>query len=410
MRNVKEIQKDIDVRREDLGEIFDTTKADGKFDMSPEQVEKVREINDELTELGKELEDAKEMDTIYQDHVREVKEGQGSEMDLPLGPQGGEPRDPGNGKAREPVNLGKMFVESNAYKNRTPRSDIEVNLEKVDVKTLMETTAGFAPEDVRTGRIVEYAVRRPVVADLIPQTTFDQAAVVYMEETTFTNNADETAEGGSYPEGALAFTEQSETVRKIATFIPVTDEQIEDVPQAQSLINNRLTLMLMLAEEDGIISGDGSAPNLNGFLNKSGVGSQAKGSDPVPDAIYKGITTVRTDGYTEPTGIVMHPNDWQSVRLLTTADGVYIWGPPSQPGPERIWGLPVVITTAMTENTALLGDFQLFSELYRKRGVVIKVSDSHSDFFIKGKKAIRADERVTLVIYRASAFCKVTGI
>ena len=231
-----------------------------------------------------------------------------------------------------------------------------------------------------------------------------------MEEATFTNNADETAEGGSYPEGALAFTEQSETVRKIATFIPVTDEQIEDVPQAQSLVNNRLRLMLMLAEEDGIVSGDGNAPNLTGFLNKSGVGSQAKGSDPVPDAIYKGITTVRTGGYTEPTGIVMHPNDWQGVRLLTTADGVYIWGPPSQPGPERIWGLPVVITTAMTENTALLGDFQLFSELYRKRGVVIKVSDSHSDFFIKGKKAIRADERVALVIYRASAFCKVTGI
>ena len=403
MRKWKEIQADIDVKREDLGEIFDSTKNEDGYDMSPEQVEKVRELNDELTVLSEELEEAKAVDAIYQDHARQVKEAQRKEMELPL--------DPGQKKEKKEVlDLGKMFLESAAYKNRQQGKDIFASFPDVNVKTLMETTAGFAPESVRTGKVVPYAHRRPVVADMIPQTPTTQAAIVYMEETTFTNNADETAEGGQFGENALAYTEQSVSLSKIAAFLPVTDEQLEDVPQAQSLINNRLTVMLQLAEETSLMTGDGTSPNIDGFLNYSGVGSQAKGSDPVPDAIYKAMTTVRSSGFAEPTGLIIHPNDWQAIRLLQTTDGMYIWGPPSEAGPERVWGLPAVVTTAITENTGLVGDFQLYSELFRKNGVSLKVSDSHSDYFIKGKQAVRISERVALVIYRATAFCKVTGI
>lgn len=403
MRKWKEIQADIDVKREDLGEIFDSTKtADDGYDMSPDQVSQVREINDELTALSKELEEAKDVDAIYQDHAKQIKEAHRNEIDLPLAPNA-EPA-----KAKQ-ASLGQLMTESEGYKKRVGK-DFLVELDGVDVKTLMTTAAGFAPESVRTGRVVLYAVRRPVVADMIPQVNTTQSAIKYMEETTFTNNADEVAEGGTYGEAALVYIERSSTIEKVGTWLPITDEQVEDEPQARSLVDNRLTLMLLLAEEDGIINGDGNTPNLAGFLNKSGLGSQAKGTDPVPDAIYKGMTSVRASGFAEPSGLVIHPNDWQDIRLLRTADGLYIWGNPSEAGPERVWGLPMVITTAMTENTCLLGDFLLYSELFRKRGIVIESTKAHSDYFIKGKQAIRADERVALAIYRASAFCKITGI
>ena len=416
METVKDLQVKLDAKRGELAAIFEKakTKVDGKdsYDLDLKQLEDVRARNAEIDELAEKWEAAKEIDAIYQKNVQAVKDGQRAAGQLPLG-RGAEAQTDRGTKGREVKSLGRMFVENDAYKNRQEKRDIIVRLDDFDYlesKTLMETGAGWAPESVRTGRLVEYAHRRPVVADLIPQTPTTQAAVVYMEETTFTNNSAVRSEGGQAGESALAFTEQSETVREIAHFLPVTEIQLEDAPMVESVINNRLLTMLDLTEEVQLMSGDGSAPDMTGFLVKSGVQSQAKGSDPTPDAIYKGMTLVRHTGFAEPSAVVFHPNDWQDIRLLRTTDGIYIWGSPAEAGPERIWGLPAVITTAATENTALLGDFQLYSEIFRRRGANIKVSDSHSDYFIKGKLAIRADKRLVLVIYRAAAFCKVTGI
>jgi HK97 family phage major capsid protein len=308
--------------------------------------------------------------------------------------------------------LGQLFVEAEEYKNRRGVKGLEVKLNEfnfLEVKTLMETGAGFAPQSIRTGRVVDYAHRRPMVADIIPQSPTTQASVVYMEETTSTNSAATRSEGGAAGESALAYTERTVAVREIATILPVTEIQIEDVAQAQSLIDNRLLTFLELAEETQLLTGDNNAPNLNGFHTAVSQ-TQAKSTDPTPDALYKAMTKVRATGMAEPSAVIIHPNDWQDIRLLRTTDGIYIWGNPSEAGPERVWGLPVVVTTAETENTALLGDFQLYSEIFRRRGANIKVSDSHSDYFSKGKLAIRADKRLALAIYRASAFCKVTGI
>ena len=412
MKTVKELQGMLNAKQAELAEIFEkaATKVDGQnaYNLTPVQLDDVKARNAELNDLGVQLEEAKSLDEIFQRNAQSQRDANRPASQLPLGCEKGA----STVAQREVKSLGQMFVGSDEYKNRRGVKGLEVKMKDFDFlesKTLMETAAGFAPQAVRTGKVVEYAMRRPMIADLIPQTGTDQSAIVYMEETTFTNNAATRLEGGQAGESALAYTERSVAVREIATFLPVTEIQLEDVSQAQALIDNRLMTMLDLTEEVQLLSGDTNAPNLSGFLVVV-TQAQAKGADPTPDAIYKGMTKVRATGFAEPSAIVVHPNDWQDIRLLRTTDGVYIWGSPSEAGPERIWGLPAVITTAMTENTAFLGDFQLYSEIFRRRGATIKVSDSHSDYFIKGKLAIRADKRLALAIYRATAFCKVTGI
>lgn len=418
MKSVKEIQSELDAKRAALAEIFEKskTKVDGedRYNLTAEQAADVKARNDELTDLGKQLDDAKLVDDIYQKNAEAIRRENRPASNLPINQGKGGASSFGSAQdgGREVKSLGQLFVESEQYKNRRGVKGLEVNLPNFDylqMKTLMETGAGFAPQSIRTGKVVEYAHRRPMVADIIPQSPTEQASVVYMEETTSTNSAATRLEGGAAGESALAYTERTVAVREIATFLPVTEIQLEDVGQAQSLIDNRLLIFVDLVEETQLLTGDNNAPNLGGFLTIV-TQAQAKGADPTPDAIYKAMTKVRATGMAEPSAIIIHPNDWQDIRLLRTTDGIYIWGSPSESGPERVWGLPAVITTAETENTALLGDFQLYSEIFRRRGANIKVSDSHSDYFVKGKLAIRADKRLALAIYRATAFCKVTGI
>jgi HK97 family phage major capsid protein len=412
MKTVKDLQGELYAKQAALAEIFEKskTKVDGedRYNLTPEQAEDVKNRNTELTDLGRQLDEAKALDDIYQRNMQAVRDANRAATNLPINQGKGAQQ-----TQREVKSLGQLFVESEEYKNRQRKRDINFQVPDYDflqAKTLMETAAGFAPEVVRIPKIVEYAHRRPMIADLVPNTPTEQSAIMYMEETTFTNNAATRAEGGTAGEAALAFTERTASVVEVATWLPITEIQLEDAPMMTSVVNNRLLVMLDLSEEVELVSGDGTATHIDGFLHKTGVQSQAKGADPVPDAIYKGMTLVRHTGFAEPSAVVLHPNDWQDVRLLRTTDGIYIWGSPAEAGPERIWGLPAVITTAETENTALLGDFQLYAEIFRRRGANVKVSDSHSDYFIKGKLAVRADKRLTMAIYRAAAFCKVTGI
>jgi HK97 family phage major capsid protein len=122
------------------------------------------------------------------------------------------------------------------------------------------------------------------------------------------------------------------------------------------------------------------------------------------------MVKIETTAFLPPDGIVIHPLDWQDIRLLRTADGIYIWGEPMDPGPERIWGLPAVVTTAMTQNTALVGAFQTASQTFRRADVTFAISSEHSDFFIRNQLMLRIEERLALVVYRPPAFCTVTGI
>jgi hypothetical protein len=70
----------------------------------------------------------------------------------------------------------------------------------------------------------------------------------------------------------------------------------------------------------------------------------------------------------------------------------------------------VVLTNGVTSTKAVIGDYRTHSYLAVKRGVDVQVSNSHSDFFIKGKQAVRADVRVAMVHLRPAAFGEVTGL
>jgi HK97 family phage major capsid protein len=316
--------------------------------------------------------------------------------------------------ARTVASIGESFTKK-LYTNGQIRKNVEVDLKDIDpiqFKTTMTTAAGFAPENLRSGLVVLSAQRPVTMLDILPMIAVGSGnAYTYMYESTFTNAAAEIAEndGTGAPESALAYTEGSETIRRVATFLPVTDEQLADEPGIMGLLNARLPFMVRQRASYQLLQGNNSAPNLNGFYNRV-TQAQAKGTDPVFDAIFKGMVKVMHTGYANPSAIVLHPNDWQDIRLLRTTDGIYIMGNPQDPGAERLFGLPTVITNEATENTGLVGDFANFSFIPYRQGLEVTVSNSHSDYFVKYLQAIRVSLRMCLVVTRLTAFCEITGI
>ncbi len=413
MKLLIEKRNELEAKNKKLAQVFEEAGPEMDMDKvkclegnSHAKAEKIKQLNDELTDISKEVDRLAGIEKIADDTKRRT-EGltKANRIILPGVPGDGivGPR----GEIIQPKSLGQLLIESKAYKNREQSAPAELDIE---LKTLFSTSAGWAPEVLRTGRVVEDAQRPIQVTDAFPAGATGMNSIKYMEETTFTSAAAEAAEGGAYGESALALTEQTSPVQKVATFLPITDEQLEDEVRVSSYVDNRLRFMLGQRLDLQLLVGDGSSPNLRGVLNVVGIQTQAKGADSVPDAIRKGITKVRVTGRANPNRIIMHPNDWEAIVLLKTADGIYIWGSPSMAGPERIWGLPIVQSDAETENTAVLGDFLVHSELVSRRGIIVKISDSHSTYFIEGKQAIRADVRIALIFYRPEAFCTITGI
>jgi HK97 family phage major capsid protein len=403
MPTLAEMADEIQTKRAQLTEKF---QAKPDLSHTEDETKEITRLNTELGELTAEYEKKNALERIRLENEAEQKEWRTPVNRVPH-PTGG-----GGGQGQpERKTAGQMFVESDAlkqFKSGNGRGPL-VEVKEFEYKTTMlEGGPGFAPQSLRTGRVVESAQQMPKIADLIPQVSTIFPAVVYMLETVFTNAAVETAEAALYPEAALSYAEESSPVRKIPVFIPVTDEQLADVQGIQQRIDNRLDLMIKQRLDRQIVSGDGIAPNLTGIMNTSGTLTQAQGTDNVLDPVFKAMTKIETVGQAMPDGVLFNPNDWQGLRLAQSQQGIYYFGPPTDQGVTRVWGLPVTTSTFVTSKKVIVGDFGEYSELAFRAGIEFEVSNSHADFFQRGVLAIRAQIRVAFTLYRPAAFCVVT--
>jgi len=77
---------------------------------------------------------------------------------------------------------------------------------------------------------------------------------------------------------------------------------------------------------------------------------------------------------------------------------------------EKLWGMRVVVTSAITAGSALIGAFGTGAAVHRRGGLRVEATNSHSTYFASNITAIRAEERLALCVYRPSAFTVVTGL
>ncbi len=279
--------------------------------------------------------------------------------------------------------------------------------------------------------------RSPIVSDLIGERELfvdDLCTHIPIASDTFefvtvtgkTNNAAAVAEAtsaadpasygdpasGAKPESAMTFAVVSSPVETIAHLIPITRRAAADAPQVRAIVDAFLLYGLKEEREDQLLNGDGSSPNLRGILNTVGINTVGSAGTDL-DAVVDAIRVTRVTGRRRPTALVIHPNDWFSTGFLLAKDstGRYIVGDPNADieTQRALWGLRVVVSEAMTENTALVGDFRQAVVADRQQSAIY-VTDSHKDWFQRNLLAILAEERIGFGVLDPQAFTTITSI
>ena len=351
--------------------------------------------------------------------------------------------------------IGQMFVESSEFKALNGGRNGANMVAPWQVKASL--TGGYSVKDVydslpsgTMGRgadavfgsiqrdpMISSPMRTKRVRDLFPVRTTTAAVIEYFRQIGFTsiaapgvtadtystnNSASSVAQRvgnafGLKPQSAFQFEGHQAPVRTLAHWEAAHRNVLADEPQLRSIIDNELMYGLRLQEDAQILNGDGSGENLTGILQTSGIqtydwsdgaySATAGMSDTKADAIRR-AATLSFLAYYEPSGVVMHPNDWEDIELTKDGNGQYLIAVSVAMGGEpKVWRLPIVETPAMTEGVALVGSFGQGAQLYDREQASIRISEQHADFFIRNAIVILAEQRLALAVKRPESFVKV---
>lgn len=325
-----------------------------------------------------------------------------------------------------PRSLGEHFVKHAGDRMREIKGVTGASAAAPEFKAATDpqitTGAGLTPVLTQIDRTIIQGVRpRLTVADLLGSGTLSGNAISYFVEGALEGAFTTVAEGAAKPQLHVADpTTVTDTLKKLAGFIKLSDEMIEDLDFLVSEINQRLLYELARTEEAQLLTGNGTGSNLQGLLNRSGIQTEVRGStaagDNMADTLFRAMTKVSTGSGLDADGVIIHPTDYQSLRLSKDANGQYYGGgffqgsygngtimdyPP-------IWGLRTVVTPAISVGTALVGSFAQAATVYRKGGVRVESTNSHASDFTNNLVTVRAEERLALAVRRPAGLVKAT--
>lgn len=271
----------------------------------------------------------------------------------------------------------------------------------------------------------ERTLRPGRVRDLFPAERTNAAILYGIRETGYTNRAkvvpertaaDGTAATGGAtdvfglkPKSELTIVPFTYPIATIAHIMYVHRNTLDDEPRLRGLLDRDMVDGVKMAEDAQLLYGDGVGDNLTGIMNTPGIQTYTGLASDKRSAQIRRAATRAILAYFQPTGVVMHPFDWESIELETDANGAYTVAMSVAVGGEkRVWRLNVVDTPAITAGQVLVGAFGTGAKVYDREQVNVQVSTENRDFFERNTYTLRAEERVGLVVDRPESFVRLT--
>ena len=393
MSEVKDIKESIELQlKTGFGEL------QKKYDSAMEEVEKGNKITGNLK---KQIEDQKgELQKVI-DQVVDLEQKGVKLRGLP-----------GEGKS-----FIDMIKGDDSYKalssNSANRAEIEVT--KSDLAAMKEvkvTSAGVVAPVYDT--TIQPGIRQELrIRDLLTAIPVTGQNYTYFREKLHTRGAGMVAEGGTKPTSDVTFESATDRVKKIAVWMPVTEEALADVPQMQGYIQELLRYDLKLEEENQILKGDGTGENLNGLMTQATIYDAAltKAGDTSIDIVRRGIYQVRKQSKLSADGVVMSELDWMNIELQKDGENRYLFANLQGLVTPILWGRPVITSDSMDEGDEdtggefLIANFARAAILFDRMSYLFKMG-LINDMFIKNMIALLAEERLGLGVRRREALVK----
>lgn len=386
----KELKKALSELGDDIDEKLKKMK-DSVKDLSTEEAHKV--IKDAKAELEKKLND-------YNDLHKKMQE-QLDAIDTKFQRLGEAPKK--EQTFAERLKAAIIGRKDEVMKIKSGKGSVTFNF---DTKEDMTQANSFESTTVVPQQYIPGIIYNPErtvrLRDLISQGITSSNAITYIQEYAQTlSNADVTTEGSEYKQGDVDLKAVTSNVIKITNYVIVSEEMLEDVDGLTSYLMTRLPDKLKNEEDDQI-------------LNHATYGLLAKGTAYVDnladsdisriDILVDACRQVIDDEY-RPTAIVLHPTDVTLMKLTKDDNGQYIF--PwifMNNGQVILDGVPVVVTTAVTSGTFMVGDFKRAAQIFDRRQLSVEMTNVNEDNFVKGMVTVRCAERIAIVVYRPKAF------
>lgn len=389
-----------------LGRASELSKAAGERELTEEELTEVKSLAEQIPSLKAKV----KADEDNADLIRRLGD---YKTDAPKD----------NDEEKPAADLGEHFIKSGIFEQmrraKSAGSRFTASGPEFKAATDPTLTTGITIPP-QFGPVIQTKYRRLTIADLLSSGTISGNSLTYWTQGTLTGDVASVAQGALKPSLNFAFGQTTESLTKLAGVTKVSDEMAEDADFLVSVIRSQLLQRLAVIEEDQLLNGNGTAPNLRGLLNRSGIQTYSTTATATPkkwmDGLFHAMTLVRTGSFIEPDGIIVNPTDYETMRLGVDGQSQYYGGGPftgaygndgfqMQPG---LWGLPTVVTPAIAAGTALVGGFGTSAQVFRKGGVRLESTNANENDFLTNLIAIRAEERLALAVYYPTALCKVT--
>lgn len=299
------------------------------------------------------------------------------------------------------MDLAARIARADGLKEAILKGD---GMEFKDITSASITQDNPLPNGIRAANrgLIRPLQQRLFLRDVIPSAATNLAAIGYLQETGFTNNAAVVAAGEVKPQSELTFGDRILNMKKMAHYFRIDEEMLDDVDGLEAYIRERGLYGLAIKEEGQLINGNGSATQLDGLLMPTNHTVYAPATVPgvtpanAMDDIRVAIAQAEV-AEIPASAIIMNRLDAAALDLEKDADGKYLH--PAFTG-NTAWGLPVVRTNGIAQGTFIVGAFIGNAMIWQRKGIEVRRSTEDRDNFVRNKVTILMEERLNLEVLR----------